>query len=54
MHHEDSQRCTKTKNNVRIDKRNDSAKVVKDLIEEKKKVETKYSTMLVDVHKFMD
>jgi hypothetical protein len=42
------------KNNVRIDKRNDNAKVVKDLTEEKKKVETKYSTMLVDVHKFMD
>lgn len=41
-------------NSARIDERVDNAKLVKELADEKNKIEKKYSSLLVDVKKFMD
>jgi hypothetical protein len=41
-------------NNLRIDEKIDNGKLVKELCDEKNKIQKKYSSLLEDVHKWMD
>jgi hypothetical protein len=41
-------------NNLRIDEKIDNGKLVKELCDEKNKLQNKYSSLLEDVHKWMD